>query len=91
MKSLSMLMATLMVVSTLFTAGRVAADERIAMNHSSKSARAMQVSAVKRVSGRGMARTAKVSCEDLMTFDQASRPQSVSFDQGRVRCEAGGR
>lgn len=82
MKSLTALIAMSVLIS-----GAVMADQHVATKQSSQSVR---VAALKRVSERTAARPAKVSCEDLMAFDQASRPQSVTFAQGRVRCELQG-
>lgn len=75
---------TALVAMSLLVSGSAMAEQRVATKPSSQPAR---VATLQRVSERTVARPAKVSCEDLMAFDQASRPQSVTFAQGRVRCE----
>ena len=87
MKSLSMLM----IAVSMLTANIAAADEHADTNRLSTSAHAVRIASARPAYASGSAKPAKVSCEDLMTFDQASRPQNIYFSQGRIGCKLRGR
>lgn len=87
MKSLSALVVSL----SMLTPTIAAADQRDATNRSSPPVHALSVAAARPDSGGAAIKPAKVSCEDLMKFDQVSRPQRVYFSQGLVRCELSSR
>ena len=86
MKSLSMLMIAL----SLFAANVAAADDNAAARRPAPQAHAAAAAAAGRAATGRTVKVAKASCEQLMTFDQATTPQSVYFSQGRVRCERRG-
>jgi hypothetical protein len=83
MKSISMLMVAL----SMLVLNIAAADEHAATKPSSQPAQASSAAATRNVTPGRTAKLAKMSCEDLMTFDQVSRPQHVYFSEGHMRCD----
>ena len=87
MKSLSAFVISLSVLVPTIAA----ADQRAATGQPSPPTQVLRIASIKPVSDGVVAKPAKVSCEDLMKFDQASRPQRVYFSQGVVRCDLSSR